>query len=83
MVCHRTDKCIRVHLESKSVQVRLGVGTPPPHNGKIPDTPETKKQQQQQQNKEEEHSEVDESPCPEIVQKHCLNMEKDSSPDLP
>ena len=41
MVCHRTDECIRVHIESKSVQERLGVGTPPPHNGKSPDTLDT------------------------------------------
>ena len=31
-----------LHIESKRVQLQIGVGTPRTHNGKITDTPDTK-----------------------------------------
>ena len=53
VVFHCTDLCTRPHLESNILQVCLEVVTPPPHNGKITDTMDTKKKQQQQQQQQQ------------------------------
>ena len=42
MVYHIIEPYIHPHIEPNIVKVRLGFGTPITHNGKIPDTPETK-----------------------------------------